>query len=68
MRTGQTESRFACCFISNTQLTEVDVLVAQADVLRLEDLSVGRFAADDDIQLVDRLDHSPGQKTTTGNS
>lgn len=37
----------------------LDVLVAKADVLWLEDLSVGRLAADDDIQLVHRFHHSP---------
>lgn len=45
---------------THTELREVDLLVAEADVLRLEDLLVGRFAADDDIQLVHRLHHSPG--------
>lgn len=40
-------------------LRQLHILVAKADVLRLEDLSVGCFAADDDIQLVHRLHHSP---------
>lgn len=40
---------------------QLDILVAKADVLRLEDLSVGCFAANDDIQLVHRLHHSPGR-------
>lgn len=46
---------------THTQLRQLDILVAKADVLRLEDLSVGRFAADDNIQFVHRLHHSPGK-------
>lgn len=42
-----------------TVFRALHLLVAKADVLRLEDLSVGRFAADDDIQLVNGLHHSP---------
>lgn len=41
---------------------DLDILVPQADVLRLEDFSVGRLAADDDIQLVHRFHHSPRWK------
>ena len=48
------------CVLSQTLLRLLDILVAKADVLRLEDLSVGRFASDDDIQLVYGLHHSPG--------
>lgn len=46
--------------LSHTLLGLLDILVAKADVLRLEDLSVRCFAADDDIQLVYRLYHSSG--------
>lgn len=42
-----------------TVFRALHLLVAKADVLRLEDLSVGRFAADDNIQLVNGLHHSP---------
>lgn len=37
-------------------------LVPQADVLRLEDLSVGHFATGDDVQLVHGLHHSPARR------
>lgn len=47
---------------THTQLEPLNLLVAKADVLRFEDLSVGRFAADDDIQFVHRLHHSPGSR------
>lgn len=37
----------------------LSILVPEAYVLRLEDLSVGRFAAGDNVQLVHGLHHSP---------
>lgn len=49
-----------CLLLHTMPVRQMDILVAKADVLRLEDLSVGCFAADDDIQLVHRLHHSPG--------
>lgn len=38
------------------------VLVPEADVLRLEDLSVGHFAAGDNVQLVHGLHHSSARR------
>lgn len=42
------------------------LLVSKADVLRFENLSVGCFAANDHIQLVHRLYHSPNQAIERG--
>lgn len=39
-----------------------DVLVPEADVLRFEDLSVGHFAAGDNVQFVHGLHHSPARR------
>lgn len=44
---------------THTVQTHVYILVAKADVFRFEDLSVGRFTANDNIQFVHRLHHSP---------
>lgn len=38
------------------------LLVPQADVLRFEDLPVGRLAGDDDVQLVHGFHHGPKQR------
>lgn len=43
-------------------LSRGNVLVPEADVLRFEDLSVGHFAAGDNVQLVHGLHHSPARR------
>lgn len=47
---------------AGTCLSGGDVLVPEADVLRFEDLSVGHFAAGDNVQLVHGLHHSPARR------